>query len=290
MKSWQISRKTKPVGITGDPLEHSVSPAMHNAAFKALELDYAYVPFRVKRADLAKAVDAVRALNICGLNVTIPHKVEILPLLDDIDSLARAIGAVNVLVNDGAKLKGYNTDAEGFLYALLEQSIEPCGATMVVLGAGGASRAICFGLADRGANLIILNRTTAKADRCAADITSATGRMVEVLDLNSRNLVSSLKKGQILINTTNIGMIPDVHDTLVTADLIRPDLTVVDIVYNPQKTRLLMEAEKAGAKTINGLEMLIWQGALAFEKWTGQKAPLNTMRKAASEALKSYEK
>ena len=290
MKSRQISGKTKLVGVMGDPIEHSVSPAMHNTAFDAMGLDYVYVPFNVKKADLAKAVQAVRALNIRGLNVTIPHKVEIIPLLDDIDSLARAIGAVNVLVNNDGILKGYNTDAEGFLHVLLEHGVEPEGKNVVILGAGGAARAIAFTLAGRGANLIMLNRTPSNAAKCAADVSNATGQTVEVLTLDEKNLSDAMERGHILVNTTSVGMFPEKNDALVSSDLIRPHFIVADIVYNPYKTRLLIEAEKAGAMTINGLEMLIWQGALAFEKWTGKKAPLNVMRKGATQALKSYEK
>jgi shikimate dehydrogenase len=263
---------------------------MHNMAFNAMGLDYVYVPFNVKKADLAKAVQAVRALNIRGLNVTIPHKVEIIPLLDDIDSLAGAIGAINVLVNNDGILKGYNTDAEGFLHVLLEHGVEPEGKNVVILGAGGAARAISFTLAGRGANLIMLNRTPANAAKCAADVSNATGQTVEVLSLDEKNLSDAMERGHILVNTTSVGMFPDKNDALVSSNLIRPHFIVADIVYNPYKTRLLIEAEKAGAMTINGLEMLIWQGALAFEKWTGKKAPLNVMRKGATQALKFYEK
>lgn len=290
MKPWRISGKSKLVGLMGDPIEHSVSPAMHNSAFRAMELDYVYVPFRVKKADLENAVHAVRALDIRGVNVTIPHKVEIIHLLDDIDPLAREIGAVNVLVNNGGLLKGYNTDAEGFLHVLLEHEVEPEGKTVVILGAGGAARAISFTLAGRGASLIMIDRTPANAARCAADVSAATGQSAEVLALNDKNLSDAMERGHILVNTTSVGMFPQKNETLVTRKLISPQIVVVDIIYNPIKTRLLAEAERAGASTINGLEMLVRQGALAFEKWTGQKAPLNVMRKGAEQALKSYEK
>lgn len=290
MKPWQISGRTSLVGVMGDPVEHSVSPPMHNAAFKSLGLDFAYVPFRVKKTDLARAVDAIRALDIRGVNITIPHKVEIIPLLDDVDPLAQEIGAVNVVVNNRGLLMGYNTDAEGFLNVLLGHGIEPDGKNVVILGAGGAARAIAFALGTRGAHLIILNRTRSRAAACAADVSKATGATVEALALDRKNLADSLERGHLLVNTTSVGMVPQANETLVTADFIRPHFIVADIVYNPMKTRLLAEAEKAGARTISGLEMLIWQGALAFEKWTGKKAPLNVMRKESVFALKSYEK
>ena len=158
MTNQAISGKTRPCGLIGDPVEHTMSPAMHNAAFARMGLDYVYAPFRVKKDDLAQAIAGMRALNIRGLNVTIPHKVNVIPLLDELDSLAEKIGAVNTIVNDDGVLKGYNTDASGFLQTLQERGIEPEGKRVVVLGAGGASRAISFILAESGARLVILNR------------------------------------------------------------------------------------------------------------------------------------
>jgi len=286
----EITGKTKLCGVMGDPIEHSISPAMHNAAFRALGLHYAYVPFHVRRGDLPAALQGMRALNIRGLNVTIPHKVAIIPLLDEIDPLARQIGAVNVLLNDSGRLIGYNTDAEGFLHVLVEHGIEPQGKNVVVLGAGGAARAICFALASRGAALTILNRTAAPAQACAEDISKTFSLPMKVLDLNRENLAYALQQASVLVNATSVGMLPAAGASPVDRDLLGTHLTVMDIVYNPHKSKLLREAEKAGATTINGLEMLIWQGALAFEKWTGRQPPLNVMRKAATAALKKYEK
>jgi shikimate dehydrogenase len=270
----------------GDPMEHSVSPAMHNAAFRALGLDYAYLPFRVRREDLAAAIAGVRALNIRGLNITIPHKVEVIGLLDEIDPPAQRIGAVNVLLNDSGRLTGYNTDAQGFLQMLSGHGIEPQGKNVVMLGAGGAARAIGFALASRGAMLTILNRTLDAAANCAADISGATGQPVKALEMTRANIASVLEGAGLLVNATSVGMLPDACATPVDRDLLGPHLTVVDIVYNPCQSKLLKEAEQAGAKTINGLEMLVWQGALAFEKWTGHQPPLDVMRKAATAALK----
>ncbi len=289
-KDWEITGRARVCGVIGDPVEHSVSPAMQNAAFRALKLDFAYVPFSVKKEGLARAIDGVRTLNIRGLNVTIPHKVDIIPLLDEIDSQAHQIGAVNTIVNDSGRLKGYNTDAEGFVCALLRQGIEPEGKTVVVLGAGGASRAICFALAAEGANLIILNRTPERAAAAAGEISGASGQRVEVMGLEPRNLSEALEKGQIVVNATSVGMLPHTSATLIPAALIRPHHVVVDIVYNPLKTKLLAEAGKAGARTLGGLEMLVWQGALAFEKWTGAEAPVDIMRKEAGRALSAHEK
>ncbi|MBI2832332.1 MAG: shikimate dehydrogenase [Chloroflexi bacterium] len=273
-----ISGKVKICGIIGDPVEHSMSPAMHNAAFEKMGLDFVYVPFRVKREDVGKAIDGVRALNIRGLNVTIPHKVAVMPFLNELDPLAEKIGAVNTIVNDNGFLKGYNTDAAGFLQALLDKGVEPKGKNVLLLGAGGASRAISFVLAERGANLVLLNRTLQKAKESADRLTEAFGREVRALELSHWNLVAELRHADILVNATSVGMSPQQDETPVPPSLLTASLTVCDIVYNPIKTRLLKEAEAAGAKTVDGVDMLVWQGAMAFEKWTGVKAPVEVMR------------
>jgi len=280
-----ISGKTQVCGIIGDPIEHTMSPVMHNAAFKKLGLDFVYLPFRVKKEALSRAVDVVRVLNIKGLNVTIPHKVAIIPFLDKLDPLAEKIGAINTIVNDEGVLTGYNTDATGFLQALLEQGVEPEGKTTVILGAGGASRAISFILAERGAHLIILNRQSGRAEELAQRIAQVLKKEVKALALSEENLAKVLARADILVNTTSVGMNPDIDETPVPAKLLKSGLIVFDIVYNPVQTRLLKEAEAAGAKTINGLEMLVWQGAMAFEKWAGQKAPLDLMKREAIKAL-----
>jgi len=261
--------------LIGDPIEHTMSPAMHNAAFEKLGLRYVYVPLRVKREELEETIKGARALNIRGLNVTIPHKVAVIPFLDELDGLARKIGAVNTIVNDDGTLTGYNTDAIGFLQALAERGIEPEGKRVLILGAGGAARAISFILAEKGANLAILNRTLDRARECA-DMIPEGG--VSALELNKRNLAEALEKADIVVNATSAGMSPNVDETLVASTFIKPSHVVFDIVYNPIKTRLLWEAEEAGAKTVSGLDMLLWQGALAFEKWTGLKAPVQLMR------------
>ena len=273
-----ISGGTRCCGIIGDPIEHTMSPAMHNAAFRASGLDYVYIPFWVQGSELGKAIEGMRALNIRGLNVTIPHKVAVMSFLDKLDGLARKIGAVNTIVNDNGFLTGYNTDATGFLQTLRESGIEPEGKRVVILGAGGAALAISFVLAEKGANLVILNRTMDKARQCAAMISKSSQTEVTPLPLDGDSLAAALEEADILVNTTSVGMSPDADETLVSARLIKPGLVVVDIVYSPIKTRLLREAEEAGARTISGLDMLLWQGALAFELWVGLKAPVELMR------------
>jgi len=286
-----ISGKTRLCGVIGDPVEHTMSPVMHNAAFREIGIDYLYVPFRVKKEELGKAIEGMRALNIKGLSVTIPHKVAVLQFLDELDPLAEQIGAVNTIVNDDGVLTGYNTDATGFLQALLEGGIEPEGKNIVILGAGGASRAISFILADRGAHLVILNRLLELdwAKELAGRISQTFSKEVEALELNRENLIGALGKADILVNATSVGMSPNIDETPVDSDLLKPSLIVFDIVYNPLKTRLLREAEAAGAGTINGVDMLVWQGALAFEKWTGQKAPVELMREETIRLLQSSE-
>ncbi|MFC2065964.1 shikimate dehydrogenase [Chloroflexota bacterium] len=288
MESSAISGKTGVCGIIGDPIEHTMSPVMHNAAFRKLGIDYVYVSFRVKNEGLVKAVEGMRALNIRGLNVTIPHKVAIMPLLDEVAPLAQKIGAVNTIVNDDGFLRGYNTDATGFLQPLLERGIEPVGKTAVILGAGGASRAVAFILADREAKLVILNRKLEMdwAEELARRISHNFGRETTALELSEKNLSMTLEKADILVNATSVGMTPNIAETLVPARLLKPGLVVFDIVYNPVKTRLLREAEEAGARTIGGVEMLVWQGAIAFEKWTGQKAPVDLMKNEAIKVLR----
>lgn len=264
-----------------------MSPAMQNAAFRELALDYIYVPFRVKSAELGQAIAGMRALNIRGLNVTVPHKVAVVQFLDKLDPLAEKIGAVNTIVNDDGVLTGYNTDATGFLQALLAREIEPKGKRAVILGAGGASKAISFILADKGTRLTILNRQLELdwAKELARRISQTFAQEVKALELSRKNLAVVLKKADILVNATSVGMIPLVNETPVPGDLLRPDLIVYDIVYNPMKTRLLRESEAAGASTIGGVDMLVWQGALAFEKWTGVKAPVDLMKREVVKLL-----
>jgi len=292
MSTRAISGKTKICGVIGYPIEHTMSPVMHNTAFSKLGLDYVYVAFRVKAAELSQAVAGMKALNITGLNVTIPHKVSIIPFLDKLDPLAEKIGAVNTVTNNDGVLTGANTDASGFLQALMDQGVDPAKKRVAILGAGGAARAICFSLAERGAELVILNRKLELdwAEKLAAEISGAFNKEVPALELNEANLAATLGKSELLVNATSVGMIPNPDQTPVPASLLKPGMVVFDAVYNPIQTRLRREAEAIGAKTISGLDMLVWQGALAFEKWTGQKPPFAIMQQAAMKVLTGHEK
>jgi len=291
MSGRDISGETKICALIGDPVEHTMSPVMHNTAYEKLGLDYIYIPFRVTPEQLEQAVDGLRALNVRGFNVTIPHKVTIIPMLDGLDPIAEKIGAVNTVVNTDGELRGYNTDADGFLKALLEWGIEPGGKNVVVLGAGGAARAVTYILADKVGSLAILNRQEELdwAENIAELIEEDFGRVVRVLELRDEFLAEALQKADILVNATSVGMSPAGDKSPVPAGLLRKDLVVFDVVYNPINTRLLNEAKAAGARTISGIDMLAWQGALAFEKWTGQAAPTDLMKKEAAKMLESHE-
>jgi shikimate dehydrogenase len=278
----KISAGTQICGLIGDPVEHSMSPAMHNAAFKKTGLDYIYLPFRVTPENLPGAISGLRSLNLRGMNVTIPHKVSVIPLLDELEPMAKKIGAINTIVNDNGYLKGYNTDAEGFLKSLSEKDIAPSGKKIVILGAGGVSRAISFTLAEQGAEIAILSRS--QKIEWAEKLTINKSKVL-AMELNNTNLKSVLSHADILVNATSVGMSPDTDNTLVPQELFRPGMLVFDVIYNPEKTRLLADAEKAGAVAVGGLDMLIWQGALSFELWTGIKAPADVMKKAAVNML-----
>jgi shikimate dehydrogenase len=287
-----ISGKTVICGIIGDPIGHTMSPAMHNAAFKSLGLNYVYVPFKVKSMELRKAIEGIRGLNLRGVNVTIPHKVAVIQLLDKLDPLAERIGAVNTIVNDEGILTGYNTDATGFLQTLHDRNIEPAEKKVLLLGAGGAARAIGHILTREKARVTILNRKQelSWAEDLAARLSRNYKTEVKALELTPENLKKAISNAEILVNATSLGMSPEIDATPVPAELLRADLTVFDVVYNPLQTRLLREAKAAGAKTIDGLEMLVQQGAVSFEIWTSVKPPVDVMRQAVLSLLQKNEK
>lgn len=220
-----------------------------------------------------------------GVNVTIPHKSSVIDYLDEIQEPADKIGAVNTIKREGQLLKGFNTDGIGALRVLKEKTGELEGKNIVILGAGGAARAISFTLAEEKANLVISNRTVSKAKNLAHEIKNKVGSEVEQVPQEPGELTRKLKDSEILVNSTSVGMHPDENRTILKAENMHSGLTVMDIVYNPVKTRLLEEAEKAGAETISGLGMLVHQGASSFKIWTGREAPLETMKNSAKKAL-----
>jgi len=285
----QISAATRVCGLIGDPVEHSMSPAMHNAAFKKAGLDYVYLPFHVTAGNLSGAINGLKSLDLRGVNVTIPHKVAVIPLLDELEPIAQKISAVNTIVNDEGYLKGYNTDAAGFLKSLSVKNIDPSGKKVVILGAGGVSRAISFILAEQGADIEILNRGSnmERAQNLADNLSGNSKSKIRITALSEINLKEQLKNADILVNATSIGMSPDADKSLISQELLKPGMGVFDVVYNPVKTKLLKDAEKAGATVVGGLDMLVWQGALAFELWTGIKAPVDTMTDTAVKILRN---
>lgn len=276
----------KVFGVFGDPIGHSLSPAMHNAAFSALGMDCVYHAFRVKPEKLENAILGAEAMGFGGLNLTVPLKEAALKL-DCVkpDPLAAEIGAVNTIVFRDGEIRGYNTDGLGARQALLETAVEMEGSKVLVAGAGGAARAIAFQLAADGAEVTIANRTEEKAVELAGDI-SAAKLPGKVKGTGLLELGTLIREADILINTTTLGMHPHGDASIAEAGDLHPDLTVFDIVYNPLETRLLRDAKASGAKTVSGVLMLVYQGAEAFRLWTGTEPPVELMKRTVLEALK----
>lgn len=263
-----ISGETSVYGILGHPVAHTLSPAMHNAAFRHLGINAVYVPFAVQ--NLAQAVQGLRGLNIRGASITVPFKEEIISLLDEVDLQARVIGAVNTVINHDGRLWGTNTDWQGAL-AALEEHTEVAGRHVLVLGAGGAGRAIVFALRQAGAQVTLVDLEENKARSLALEF----GAVCVTLDK------AVLSPAEILINATPVGMAPQDKVIPLPPDNLKQFEIVMDIVYEPRQTRLLTEAAARGCRGINGLQMLVHQGARQFELFTGHPAPLEIMRQAA---------
>ncbi|MEF7563388.1 shikimate dehydrogenase [Bacillus infantis] len=252
--------------VIGDPIGHSMSPAMHNDLFAIYGLDACYVPLKVRREDLGDAVKGLRAIGVAGFNVTVPHKTEIMPFLDEIDQLAEAIGAVNTVLNKDGKLIGYNTDGEGYVRGLASEVPDFSRKKILIAGAGGAAKAIYYTLAQKGVQAIdICNRTAAKAealaDKCPFPVRTDA--------LGFQQAEEKLAEYDIIIQTTPIGMLPDVNALPFGLYNLKAGAFVSDIIYNPLETKFLREAKNKGASIQNGLGMFVCQGALAFERWTG---------------------
>ncbi|MFZ5645754.1 MAG: shikimate dehydrogenase [Bacillota bacterium] len=287
-----IDGKTRLCGIFGYPVEHSFSPAMHNAAFRRLHMNWAYVPFPVRPADLPAAVGAVRSLNLAGVNVTVPHKQAVVDFLDDLSPAARLSGAVNTIVNSGGVLKGHNTDGEGFVMSLREEAGDACTkGSALIIGAGGSARAVAVALALNGAReIIIANRTEDRAmdlcgllknkTRCDSSFLCWSGLPVPGAR-EYRDWESVMERVSLVVQTTSLGMHPAKdNEPPLPYELIRPGQVAVDLVYNPPVTGFMEKCGDAGARTYNGIGMLLHQGAIAFELWTGRPAPVDVMREA----------
>lgn len=275
-----INAQTQLCGLFGNPVEHSLSPAIHNAAFRELGLNFVYLAFPVE--DLPGAINGIRALgHVRGLSVTIPHKVSILPLLDSVETTAKYIGSVNTIVKDRGILVGSNTDASGAMQALHQGGIPLKGQSVVILGSGGAARAIAFGLCvqEEIGQLKMLGIDDHERRTLADDLRAKTPVSITDETLNAETLQAALSQASLLIHCTPVGMHPNVGQSCVPRDLLHPNLAVMDIVYNPLQTQLLADAQAAGCRTISGIEMFLHQAVGQFELWTGQDAPVDTMRK-----------
>ena len=275
----EINAHTQLCCVIGNPVEHSLSPAIHNAAFQKLGLNFVYLAFQVQA--IGDAVKGLRALgNFRVASVTIPHKMAAVPFLDMVEPTARHIGAINTIVATGGTLTGYNTDATGALRALREGAVALRERHVIMLGSGGAARAIAFALGtEAGINrLTILGIDVRERIALARDLQSNTEMTVQELPLDEEALRKVLPDAHVLIHCTPMGMWPNVHETSVPAALLHPGLTVMDIVYNPRDTKLLKDAKAAGCRTIPGLEMFVHQAAAQFELWTNQAAPADVMR------------
>ncbi|RLC94551.1 MAG: shikimate dehydrogenase [Chloroflexi bacterium] len=281
---------TELVALIGYPLRHSVSPSFQQAAFDHYGLDIRYEKWEVEAAHLEETVARLRQPHVLGANVTIPYKEAVVPLLDELDGLAARIGAVNTVVNEQGRLTGYNTDASGFINALRRDAgFEPGNKRAVVLGAGGAGRAVCVALAREGvAYLAIANRTQEKAERLAGDMRRDAGEVVvSILPWETLESSETVSSCDLLVNCTPVGMRYSSLEmsTPLRAVSIPGHALVCDLVYNPIETLLLREATKAGARVLGGLSMLVYQGAASFERWVGREAPLELMLRRAREAL-----
>jgi len=285
LKKPYITARTSVLCVIGHPIEHSMSPIMHNAALKDKSLDYVYVAFNIPPNDLKKAVLGFKMFSIKGINVTIPHKEKIIPYLDEIDPLAEKIGAVNTIKNEGKYLIGKNTDASGAKKALLDAGCEISGKKVLILGAGGAAKAVSFAISEDLDALYISNRTEKRAIKLAKDLTNKTTIKAVGKNMNINTLKNLVNDVDILVNTTPLGMHPNIEGSPISQEMLHKNLFVFDIVYNPLETRLLKEARKIGCKTLGGLDMFVNQGALAFEWWTGKKPNLSLMKEKVVEFL-----
>lgn len=273
-----ITARTGAVGLIGHPVDHSLSPRIHNAAFRAQNVGLVYLAFDVAPGYLADAFAGIRALGFHGVNVTVPHKEAVLDLLDEVDPLAGRVGAVNTVVNHAGRLKGYNTDVTGFAQAL--KRVVPGGAQglhCVVAGAGGAARAVLAALIDDGAARVsVFNRTPARAESlCHA--ASAWGR-ARCEAVSERELSVVAAHADLLVNATSVGLGAEVKDSPVPVDILHSGLAVVDLVYGAGSTRLVREARVRGARAVDGVEMLLAQAGQAYRLWTGNEPPMDVMR------------
>jgi shikimate dehydrogenase len=284
-----ISGATKNLGVIGWPIVHSLSPAMQEAAIRAAGVDYAYIAMPVRPEELPKAVEGLRSLGFRGFNVTIPHKTAVIDCIDEIDEDARRIGAVNTVVNENGKLLGRNTDVLGFLQGLARCGVAIRNHNAVILGAGGAARAVVWGLIrEKAAKITVGVRDAEKAKAALADFSQLAD--IEVCSWSEGRFETALGEADILVNTTPLGMTPKIDEAPpVDWNHVRPEAFVYDIIYTPERTRFLREAEARGHRVLNGASMLVGQGAEAFTMWTGIRPDEAVMEKALMDSLRAKE-
>lgn len=273
-------------GLIGYPLKHSISPQMHNAAFDALDLNFAYLPFEIKKYLLKDMMDIIRGLNFRGLNVTIPHKESVVEYLDALDASAAEAGAVNTIVNRKGSLIGYNTDIAGFLKTLKKYRVDVRGKKTAILGTGGAAKAVTLGLLKNCADVAVVGRSRQKSRKFAKRFQ----RLGQIESYTFDDVKTALLNSHLIVNCTPIGMHPNTNVSPIDKRYIEKSMTIFDVVYNPIKTRLLSYAEEKGAKAVSGVDMLVYQGAAAFELWTKKKAPIDVIIKAGLAALQEFKR
>jgi shikimate dehydrogenase len=282
----EIGTTTKLCGIIGNPVSHSMSPAIHNRAFEALDLDFVYLAFEVNR--IHAVLDGMRAINsFRGLSVTIPHKVAVTPFLDEIDTVDEKIGSINTVVNEGGRLRGFGTDGPGARKALRSNSVDLEGKEILILGSGGAARAIAFDLAYNAApaGLYLLGIVEPELRALADSLNEKSPVAANSALMDDSTLAAAMEKADVVIQTTPVGMHPKINQSLIPPHLLHEGMAIMDIVYNPLKTQLLKDAEAKGLKTVSGLDMFVNQAALQFEAWTGKSAPVEMMREVVLEKL-----
>ncbi|UCG79010.1 MAG: shikimate dehydrogenase [Nitrospirota bacterium] len=273
-----IDSRTRITGLIGHPVEHSLSPAMHNSAYEHLGLNYCYIALPVHPDSLTRAIEGIRALSFRGVNVTVPHKEMVIRSLEEVDDEALFIGAVNTVVNNDGRLKGYNTDGRGFIRSLEEENIHYKDKRIIVLGTGGAARAVCYYLAKEASELYLYDIDIEKARSLVSDLSDLGGKVFQA------ESTEKAADADIIINATPLGLRPT-DPIPINEGLMAPDMKVIDLIY--WDTPLLVAAKDAGCTVMNGLGMLLWQGALAFELWTGKSAPVDVMKNALVSGLAS---
>jgi len=270
---------TNIICLFGHPIEHSMSPIMHNAAFKDLGLDYVYIAIDIVPNNLKQAFEVMRALDIKGANITVPHKETTLKFVDEISPIACRIGAINTIKNENGRLIGRNTDTSGAKKALKEANIDLFEKNIMILGAGGAARALAHSFIEDANDLVIVNRTSNRGKTLASELTKEYHKEVLYKNFEDKIFEEKLPSIDILINATTIGMFPDIHTSPIPKNYLHEDLIVFDIIYNPLETKLMKNASENGCRVLGGLDMLIYQGALSFEWWTNKSPNIDLMKR-----------